>query len=333
MKKIRILALVLSSAFIFNSNPSFACDLCSLNNTHNQEKLAAGRFSINLNQQFTEYSTIQMQSKKIANEHDQYLHSSITQFSFNYAPSDLLTLEMSLPFIDRSYRRLEDDLGKKGSASGLGDLSLLLRVNAFENSNNTFSNFIQFFGGIKLPTGDSQRLKEEQEEGHHHEDEEEDEDHDEHEHDHVSVVHGHDLALGSGSWDIPFGLTARAQHDQIFVQAKVEYTIRNQGDYNYRYANDLHIGISPGIYLMSSHQNNLAFKLNLNAEHKTNDVNAGVKADDTAFRNIFFGPEISGVINNKVALSLALDLPLDSNNSQTQIVADYRIKAGVSLKF
>ena len=85
----------------------------------------------------------------------------------------------------REFRRQEAGGIVNGDESGLGDLSLLGSWAAYIGVTENTITRLTLLGGLKLPSGNSRRLKEELRES----DEVE------------SGIHGHDLALGSGSVD------------------------------------------------------------------------------------------------------------------------------------
>ncbi len=64
---------------------------------------------------------------KSANETDQYLASSITQFVAGYSFTSRFALQVNVPFIYRSFQRPEGFAIDHGTESGLGDVSLLLK--------------------------------------------------------------------------------------------------------------------------------------------------------------------------------------------------------------
>lgn len=86
---------------------------------------------------------------------------------------------------------------------------------------------------MKFPTGSSRRLKEEFNEV-------------EIEGAPLSGIHGHDLALGSGSYDAVLGAGVFTRYRSAFFQASVQYTVRTTGSYDYRYANDVSFDLGPG---------------------------------------------------------------------------------------
>lgn len=311
---------------------AWACDLCAIYNSISNQRLETGKFRFSISEQYSDYSTIQNSGHKIENQQHQFLRSSITQLGAGYEISDNYGFEISFPLIQRSFRRIEDDETIESSVSGLGDSTLLFRYTPISYSNVRSNVILQLFGGLKLPTGDSERLREEANEDHEHSEhssldprhaDELDE----------NAVHGHDLALGSGSWDFPLGASLFAEYKRFFVFTSLQYTIRNQGDFQYRFSNDLHWNLGPGAYVVIQPKYSISLKANLRGEYKGKDVLSGVKADDTALRSIYLGPEIVASYLDCLSADLAVDFPLDINNSQTQIVTNYRIRAGVTWKF
>src|SRR5262249_15136072 len=142
-------------------------------------------------------------------------------------------------------------------------------------------------GGIKLPTGDASRLREEAEET----DEHSHEKHLGEEHEIPSGVHGHDLALGSGSFDYILGSSGLVGSGKLYTLYDVQYTIRTEGDFSYRYQNDLLWNLGVGRYFITSHKGTLSLRTNLSGEYKGMDRLDGAIATDTGIFSLFLGPE------------------------------------------
>jgi hypothetical protein len=123
--------------------------------------------------------------------------------------------------------------------SGLGDLSLLGNVLpvSYDKMNATFRWTVS--GGVKFPTGNTDRLQEEFNEV-------------EEPVGPASGIHGHDLALGSGSYDGLVGTALFGRWKKLFLAANLQYAIRSEGDFDYRYANDLTWAGGPGAYVLTS---------------------------------------------------------------------------------
>lgn len=307
---------------------AFACDLCAVYSSIQAEHPSAGSFRMGLTEQFTAYDTIQDGGRKIANPAHQHLESSITQLLGIYEAADRLQLQAALPYINRRYKRF-DGATETGTEAGIGDLTLIARGFPVRYSDGRRSLVVHGFLGVKLPTGDSDRLKEEQTEhaaddaaiarhGGAHDDDEP-----------ASAVHGHDLALGSGSIDFPIGAGLFAQLDRAFFSTDVQYAFRTEGRHDYRYANDLVWSAGPGAYLVLNDATQMALRASLSGEYKRNDRGQ----DDTAVNSLFLGPELSATIESRLAANAAVDFPLEIQNSSVQAVPGYRIRAGLTYRF
>lgn len=305
--------------------PVAACDLCAVYNVSAAQGSHDRGFFAGLAGQFTHFGTLQEDGHTLHDPARQRLESSITQLLAGYNFNDRMGLQLNVPVIYRSYRR-PDELGiERGSESGFGDVALLLNAVPFrlEEKNATLSWSIT--GGVKAPTGSSDRLREELAEHHH--DDDGDEEHA------VSGVHGHDLALGSGSVDGIVGSGVFARYQRAFFAGTVQYMIRTEGDVDYRYANDLIWSGGPGVFMLLSEERTLALQWMLSGEDKGMDRLSGIRADDTAMTSVFAGPQVNFTWTDKLSIQAGVDLPLLLDNSAVQLVPDWRVRAGCTWRF
>jgi hypothetical protein len=177
-------------------------------------------------------------------------------------------------------------------------------------------------GGIKLPTGDTDRIGEEL-----HETEEG------HDHGTPSGVHGHDLSLGSGSVDGVVGASVFARWERLFFSGLFQYSIRSRGDFDYRYANDAMWNGGPGVFLLLEESHTLALQLIVSGEDKGYDELGSKRADDTAITSVFLGPQLNFTWSDKLSAQAGIDLPVLMDNSAVQLVPDWRIRAAVTWRF
>lgn len=179
-------------------------------------------------EQFTRYGSLQTDGASVANPDGQYMNSSISQVFVGYNFKSRVGVQVNLPVIHRSYRRV-DDTGAvdTGSESGVGDLSLLGHWAPVQEQYKNGIFRWNLLGGLKLPTGNTRRLAEPE----------------------FGAVHGHDLALGSGSVDGLVGTGVFASWNRWFFTANSQHAIRTEGDYGRRYANDLTWSGGPGYFL------------------------------------------------------------------------------------
>jgi hypothetical protein len=289
-------------------------------------------------EQFTYFGTLQLDGREVANAIGQYENSSVTQLVAGYNISDRFALQLNLPLIYREFKRPEGFAIDRGTESGLGDLSLVLRTVAFHYSSPvrrtlevggknpiaiehepdfTFSAVLVI--GVKFPTGDSSRIKEEF-----------------HEIDipnaPPSGIHGHDLTLGTGSVDAIFGEQTSLRYKNGFFGADVQFTLRGDGAHQYHFANDLTWSCGPGYYFIRNRETIVGLQFSVTGEHKDVDRFRGKAAEDTGITSVFVGPRVVAS-HGRWSAEVDVDLPVSIENTALQIVPDYRLRGGVSLHF
>lgn len=337
-----------------------ACDLCSatmpLVRLENRHGWHAG-----ISEQYTSYETLRLDGRTISDSAGQYLHSSITQLYLGYDFTPAFGVQVNLPFIHRSFRRVEDARIESGTESGIGDLSLLAHWTPVRVQRGDFNFTARLVGGIKLPTGDSGRLREEGEHSHSDdaavaEPEHEDEPHahggelhaeeahseephagDTHAEEESDLppggVHGHDLALGTGSVDGIFGADIHAQWKRIFFDAGIQVTVRGDGDHDFDYADDIAWHAAVGAIAIQGDDLNVAVEVRVSGESKGEDEFQGRRLDDTSASVVYVGPRVIGTWRDRLAVDIGVEFPVMRENSGTMVAPDYRIRAGVGWQF
>ncbi len=282
---------------------SRACDLCGcytpqLNAMPGMESTPpfpwlAGWYAA-VGEQFTRFATLQLEGDEIANPTGQYLNSSITQLVAGYDISSRFALQINVPLIYREFKRPEGFQIDRSTISGLGDMSLLLKTVAFHYASPARRSF-EFQGknpvavehepdftvsailltGTKFPTGDSSRLQEEFHE--------------------VEIpgapesgIHGHDLTLGTGSYDGIFGGQTALRYRNFFLETNVQFTVRGDGTHQYHFANDLLWSGGPGYYFVRQHDTIVGFQLVASGEYKNVDRFRGKEAEEAPVSHLFF---------------------------------------------
>src|SRR5438874_2219501 len=69
-----------------------------------------------------------------------------------------------------------------------------------------------------------------------------------------SGIHGHDLTLGTGSYDGIFGEQTALRYKNIFFETNIQFTLRGDGTHQYHFANDLVWAGGPGYYIVRNHE-------------------------------------------------------------------------------
>jgi len=309
-----------------------ACDLCSVYTAGMARGETSGWFT-GASEQFTRYDELREEGHRIEEDSGQYLDSSITQLFVGYGFSDRFAMQVNLPYIHRSFKRPEGDTIDKGTESGIGDMAAVAQYTLVRHDDEDSNWLWRVLGGVKFGTGDSDRLQEELDEGAEaaaasipkhdgHDDEGP-----------ISGIHGHDLALGSGSTDFLIGTSAFYRNGRWYGSGDVQYALRRTGDFDYRFGNDLLWTLSAGRFLVLEHNRTISLQLNLSGEDKDFDELNGVQLDDTHSRVLFLGPEMGFTFGPRWSLDLRAEFPIDTYNSSIQTTASYRLRAALVATF
>lgn len=292
-----------------------ACDVCAIYTATEQRESRAG-FRIGVAEQFTRFATMQDDGHKIDNP-GEHLNSSITQLILGYDVHSRFGVQLTIPLIERTFRRQEEGVIRPGSESGLGDVSLIGIARPFNYVTEQSVLRTSLFGGLKFPTGSSHRLREEL-----HESE-----------DGPIGVHGHDIALGSGSFDGVIGGAFFASWKRFFWTTGAQYAMRTTGSIDYRYANEVTWSGGPGAFPLLTHEMSLSVQALVTGEHKGTDSLAGEEAEDTGMTAVYMGPNLAFTWGTSLAADLGVEFPIMQDNTSVQLVPDYRIRAGVGWRF
>lgn len=319
-----------------------ACDVCAIYTATEMRESRPGIFA-GVAQQYTIYGTLQSSGHEVPNPAGERINSFITQFVAGYTFLPWLAAQINLPVIGREYRRKETNGVIDGDSTGIGDMSVLAIAVPFSNQTENTVVRWSVSGGLKLPTGNPDRLKEElvasQPAGN------PDDPFNGHPPPQAikyhnggpgsvpSGVHGHDLALGSGSTDGVLGTQLFASWRRLYFNGVMGYAIRTEGSFGYQYANDLTWSGGPGVFCILEHDFTTGFQATISGESKGNDTLNGTTEDDTARTGVYVGPELVFTYGTSLGASIALDVSVVQNNSALQIVPDYRFRGGFTWRF
>jgi hypothetical protein len=320
------LSLYLTSILLTTTTQ--ACDLCGCYiSTLRAARESDHGFQVSVAEQFTHFGSIRIDGHEVADPSGQYLDSSITQLVISQSfLQNRLQLQTNLLTIYRDYKRPEAGGIERGQESGVGDASLLASYEIFRHASGTSVFTTRLNGGIKFPTGDAHRISEEFSEG------DDTEPAGGHSHEAVSGIHGHDLALGTGSYDGLFGGEIYSRVDRFFFEADAQFTLRGDGRYSYHFANDLTWSGGLGGYLLERPNASITLQAVVSGEYKDTDRFQGRVADDTGITAVYLGPKIVATYK-RVTAELGFDLPVLLDNTALQAVPDYRVRAAVSFHF
>ncbi len=336
-------------ALLVLTSRAVACDLCGCYTPQLETMSSTEGFAYERSwfrgaygavaEQFTHFGTVQVDGREIGNPTDQHLDSFITQLVGGYSFTSRFALQVNVPLIYRSFQRPEGFAIDRGTESGLGDVSLLGKLVLFhteaggrrelsfadpksphmetQEPNFTFS--AVFLSGLKFPTGATSRIKEEFNEV-------------EVEGAPESGIHGHDLTLGTGSYDGIFGGQIALRYADFFFHQDLQFTLRGDGAHQYHFANDLSWSGGPGYYLLRKRAVVVGLQCVCSGEYKDVDRFRGKAAEDTGITSVFLGPRLVFSVG-KVSGELAAELPVSIDNTALQVVPDYRLLASVAIRF
>jgi hypothetical protein len=297
--------------------PARACDVCAV---YTATELRAGRpgFFLGAAEQFTHMATLRLDGDEVPNPGER-LDSSITQILFGYNVTPAVGLQLGLPIVAKTFRRLEEGRLVDGAETGFGDLSLVAVLRPFSHVTERSVLRVSLLGGLELPSGNPSALAEERDE--------------EHAESEASGVHGHDLALGSGSVDGILGGQLFWSWQRAFATLAGQYAIRGEGAFGYRYADDLIWATGPGAFLLLAPDHTLSLQAVVAGETKGQDTLDGEALDDTAITSVSLGPAFRFTWGTSLLAEVAAELPLVQHNTSLQIVPDYRLRGAVTWHF
>ena len=295
-------------AILACAQPVRACDLCAIYSATEAQNGGKGVYA-GLAEQFTEFGTLQLDGRTEAGQ-GEYIHSLTSQLFAGYNFNQWFGLQFNLPVIYRAY----GDNTMHGEVSGVGDVSLTGSVLLYHKNATDWTFRWTALGGIKFPTGDSSQLNTPDSAL-------------------PAGIGGHDLALGSGSFDGLVGTGFSTRWQRIFLDGQMQYGIRTEGDFQHQYANDWSWSGGPGVYLVLNDNYTVALQAAVSGESKGKDTFAGVPDNDSAETIVYLGPVISFTWSESFSAHIGADLPVSRENSGEQVMPDYRIHAAIMWEF
>jgi hypothetical protein len=287
-----------------------ACDLCAVYTAAEAQGSSGTGFLGGAAEQYTWFNTLQIGGHDAPNEGDQYLESAVTQVFAGYNFNNWIGMQFNLPVIYRSYGYRT----ARGSESGIGDASLVGNLRLYQKLTEESTFNWTALGGVKLPTGNPSQLNPDQP-------------------DFSPGIGGHDLALGSGSYDGLLGTGFFARWRRLFLTGSMQYAVRSEGAFGYQFANDWTWFGGPGVYLLVGHTHTLSLQAVVSGESKGQDTVKGIPTDDTAITSVFLGPQLNYTWYSRLSAMVGADWPGSIVSSGEQVVPTYRIRAAVTLRF
>ena len=337
--KYLVVVLLVVSASIANSR---ACELCAIYSAGSARGESGAGFLIGLSEQFTAWNNTQFNGEDIDIRDPDHLDSSITHVVPTYNFSPRFGVSLNVPLIYNSFRRFDVRYSQtalpvqeteEGTEFGLGDMALIGRVTVFQKSKMNYGVFINLLAGVKFPTGDASRIKDEVEQarifnslllpgtphdplGHS-----------------AAGIHQHTLAMGSGSFDGIFGLTLNSRWKRYFFNSQFQYYLRTKGEEDFEFGDDIIVSGGPGAYLVLHDDWTFSLQLNGVYESEARDSLLGQKSDRTGMTAWYAGPQLGFTWGEHFAANFGIDVPLLITSNGFQNVPEYRAHGGLNWRF
>ncbi|MBI5686054.1 MAG: hypothetical protein HZC54_13360 [Verrucomicrobia bacterium] len=316
--KTRTVGVVACLVSLLLAGPARTCDLCAIYIASEAQGAGDRGFYAGVAEQYTYFNTLQAENRTVPND-GEYLHSYNTQFYAAYRFNRRVGVQLNVPYL---YKDFGSDAAGSAHESGLGDICLLGNYLLFEKADEDSTFRWNLIGGVKFPTGDPAHLNPE-------------------EPDFATGISGHDLALGSGSFDGIIGTGVYGRWHRFMGTASAQYGIRTEGAFGYRFANDLSWQAGPGYYLLLNENHTLALQLICSGETKGQDQmgdmvmppGAVMEMGHTAETIVFLGPQLTYTFNNRLSALGAVDVPAHIHSTGDTLVPDLRVRASIAWRF
>lgn len=319
-----------------------ACELCAIYNANSASGQSAGGWLLSLSEQFVPFRTLQFEGNEFSMSNPDYLASSITHVVPTYNFSSRFGLSLNLPTVYRSFKRTElrysttgpsQLVVEEGDELGFGDLALVARWTAWEKSEMEYGVVLNLLGGVKFPTGNTDRIEDEVEQariydsllppgtphdplGHS-----------------ISGVHQHEISPGSGSFDGIFGVTLNTRWKRYFFNSQVQYYLRTEGEDTFEYGDELMVSGGPGVYALLNDSFTLSFQALAVYDTLARAELLGRKSEGTGMTAWYMGPLATVTWGERFSANAGGDIPLRIVNNGFQNVPNFRFHAGFSYRF
>ena len=339
---IRLQLALWLTGLICLAGPVRACELCAIYNANNASGQANAGWLLSLAEQFVPYRTLQFNGDEFSMSDPDYLLSSITHVVPTYNFSPRFGLSLNLPTVYRSFKRREVRYSttgpsqltvEEGDELAFGDMALVARWTAWEKSEMEYGVVLNLLGGVKFPTGDTDRVEDEVEQariydsllppntphdplGHS-----------------ISGVHQHEISPGSGSFDGIFGVTLNTRWQRFFFNSQVQYYLRTEGEDTFEYGDELMVSGGPGVYALLNDSFTLSFQALAVYDTLARAELLGRKSDSTGMTAWYMGPLMTVTWGERFSANAGGDIPLRIVNNGFQNVPNFRFHAGFSYRF
>lgn len=323
--------LSLAVASVVFNFPAFACDPCALYNASRLQGHTEESLTLAISEQYTQFDLANGVNENSVRDGEFVKDFSTTQLTVAYDLTERFGVQANLPILARRYTNVENFRTSEESDAGIGDASLTGTYSVVNYRDTDWSTILGVAGGVKFPTGETGVLNQVVD------DEESDYNsrlvqmlaH----HQIGSASGGRALVFGTGSYDFILGLNLLARYQRYFTISTAQYTIRTEGDYGYKFADDLIGSIGGGYYFLLEHDYTAGALMVLYGEFKGKDDLNGDLVTGSQYSNLYLGPELISTIGEHFGVQAGVNFRVTGEDVNATVVPDVRFMASVSYRF
>ena len=328
---------------LFASSGVQACDLCAVYRAADARGDSGKGAVISIAEQFIPYRTTQVDGVEVNPAFPEYVDSSITHFVLGYNFNSRFGVSVNVPLNHLQFKRRDErysttfpfveQVSEQGTETGLGDMSLVGRVAVIQKNEMAYGFVVNLLAGVTFPTGSDARLEDEVSQIGIYEQLFPGVPHPDPLSHSKSSVHQHSLALGSGSFDGVFGLTAYGRWQRWFVNGQFQYYLHTEGESGFQYGDELIVSGGPGAFVLLNRSYTLSLQANAVYDTMARDEVLGKPSNQTGLTAWYLGPLLTLTWGGHFSMNGGVDVPLRIANNGRQNVPDYRIHGGLSWRF
>lgn len=287
--------------------PGLACETesaCSLSS----KVLPKGALSAGFSFEYYKYDELGHQNAHVLHEEGEHVHNfdhdEVYSLALGYGLWNDFELDLKLPYIQKTFLRVEDGVvGKGDSSKGIGDMTLSGKHCFYHGYAD-----LSWIAGVKFPTGDtSQRGFDDKK---------------------LEI----EELPGSGSFDYILGLAAGKEIDRLSLEGGILYTLKTQGARDYEFGDVLELGLSSFYALGPIGQfPNYRLGAEIKARFIQKDKDKGSKIANSGGEVLFFAPGLRMDINKRAAAFVSAPVPVSQNRGGEHSELDYSVLAGITL--
>ena len=270
--------------------------------------LPKGALSAGFSFEYLKYDELGHQNAHMFHEEGEHVHNfdhdEIYSLALGYGLWNNFELDLKLPYIQKTFLRVEDGVvGKGDSSKGIGDMTLSGKYCFYHGYAD-----LSGIAGVKFPTGDtSQRGFDDKK-----------------------------LAIeelpGSGSFDYILGLAAGKEIDRLSLEGGILYALKTQGAGDYEFGDVLELGVSSSYALKPIGQfPNYRLTGEIKARFIKKDKDKGSKVSSSAGEVLFFSPGLQMDITKQLSAFISAPIPVFQNRGGEHSELDYSVLAGITL--